>query len=61
MINVHARIQKGPTLIRFFWGSEAPKTIKSGQLSACQRNALEMVFRWRADNDPPLNADLATL
>ena len=25
------------------------------------RPAIEMAFRWRADNDPPLNADLVAL
>ena len=35
----------------FFEWSEAPST-QSGQLSACQRNAIEMTFRWRADNGP---------
>ena len=44
---------------RFFKGSEAPKTTKSGQLSACQQNTIEMAFRWRADNGPLFDADLA--
>ena len=48
----------------FFWvfkGSEAPKNIKSGQLSACQRNAIEMAFRWWVDDAPTLNATLLAL
>ena len=35
-----------------FEGSEAPNTTISGQLSACQRNAIAMAFRWQADNGP---------
>ena len=33
----------------------------SGPSLARQRNAFEMVFRWRADNGPPLNAALVAL
>ena len=33
-------------LFCFFEGSEAPKTTISGQISAYQRNAIEMAFRW---------------
>ena len=29
--------------------------------SACQRNDIEMVFRWRADSGPPLNTGLVAL
>ena len=54
-------VRGGPTLKRFFKRSEAPKITKSGQLSANHRNAIEMAFCWRADNGPPLNADLAAL
>ena len=39
----------------------ALKTTKSGQLSACQQEAIEMAFRLRANDGPPLNADLAAL
>ena len=49
--------QRGPNsdkfvfcLFCFFEGSDAPKTTISGQLSAYQRNAIEMAFRWRDDN-----------
>ena len=34
---------------------------KSGPSSARQRNAIEMAFRWHADNGPPLNAGLVAL
>ena len=34
---------------------------KSGPSSARQENAIEMAFRLRADNGPPLNAGLAAL
>ena len=33
-------------------------TSKSGPSSDCQRNAIEMAFRWRADDGPTLNAGL---
>ena len=36
-------------------GREDPDTTISGPLSACQRNAMQMEFRWRADDDPKLN------
>ena len=43
-----------PTLIIFFFGGggggEVSRTAKSGQLSACQRNAFEMAFHWWGDN-----------
>ena len=34
---------------------------KSGPSSVRQQNAIEMAFRWRADNGPPLNAGLVAL
>ena len=34
---------------------------KSVPSSARQRNAIEMTFRWRADNGPPLSAGLVAL
>ena len=34
---------------------------KSGPSSARQQNAIEMAFRWRADNGPQLNAGLVAL
>ena len=34
---------------------------KSGPSSARQRNAIEMEFRWRADNGPPLNVGFVAL
>ena len=49
--------QRGPNSDKFFCvsfviieGSDAPKTTISGQLLAYQRNAIEMAFRWHADN-----------
>ena len=34
---------------------------KFGPSSARQRNAIEMAFRWRADDGPTLNASLVAL
>ena len=50
----------GPTLKTFLVeeGTEDPNTTKSGPLSACQQNAILMVFRWRANDGPTLNAGL---
>ena len=42
-------------------GREDPNTNISGPSSARQRNAISMAYRWRADNGPPLYADLAAL
>ena len=42
-------------------GWEDPNTTISGPSSARQQNAIEMAFRWHADNDPPLNAGLVAL
>ena len=42
----------------FYEGREDPNTTKSGPSSARQRNAIEMAFRWRADNGQTLNAGL---
>ena len=40
----------------FSWlGGTDPYTTISGPLSSRQRNAIEMVFRWRADVGPTLN------
>ena len=30
---------------------------KNGALPACQRNAIRMAFRWRADSGPRLDSD----
>ena len=49
-------VRMGSTLIIFF-----RTATKSGQLTACQQNAIEKVFRWQANNGPQLNADLAAL
>ena len=50
----------GPTLKTFLVeeGTEDPNTTKSGPLSARQQNAILMVFRWRANDGPTLNAGL---
>ena len=53
-------VRGGPSLIRFYFrGERLQRHPKRGQLSACQRNAIEMAFCWRADNGQPFNADLA--
>ena len=39
-------------------GWEDPNTTLSGPSSTRQRNAIEMAFRWRADDGPTLNAGL---
>ena len=38
-----------------------PNTTISGPSTARQRNAIKMVFRWRADNGLTLNAGLVAL
>ena len=49
----------GPTLTRFFnEGREDQTATKSGPLSALQRNAIKMAFRWQADDGPTLDAGL---
>ena len=42
-------------------GREDPNTTISGPSSACQRNAIEMAFRWRTDDGPTLNAGFVSL
>ena len=42
------------------WREDRNST-ENGPSSARQRNAIEMAFRWRADNGPPLNAGLVAL
>ena len=42
-------------------GSEDPNNNISGPLSARQGNAIQMAFRWRANDGPTLNADLVAL
>ena len=42
-------------------GSEDPNTTKSGPSSARQPNAIKMLFSWRADDVPSLNAGLVAL
>ena len=41
-------------LVDEWW--EGPNTSINGPSSASQRNAIKMAFRWRADDDPTLNA-----
>ena len=40
---------------------EDPNTTISGSLSARQRSAIYMAFRWRADDGPKLKAGLVAL
>ena len=42
-------------------GTEDPNTAINGPSSARQRNAIEMAFRWRADDGPTLNAGWVAL
>ena len=42
-------------------GREDPNTTISGPLSARQRNAIEIAFRWLADDDQTLNVGLVVL
>ena len=37
-------------------GRENPNTTISGPFLTSQRNAIEMAFRWHADDGPTLNA-----
>ena len=37
---------------------EVSNTTKSGPSLSCQRNTIQMVFRWLADGGPTLNAGL---
>ena len=51
--------------VRFFYiffdeGRKDPNKTISGPSLALQRNAILMAFRWRADYDQTLNADLLT-
>ena len=54
--------QRGSNFDKFFFlllvdeGREYPNTTISGPSLARQRNAIEMAFRWRADDGPTLNA-----
>ena len=57
-------VRGGPNLITFFLvveGLEDPNSTINGPSSARQRNAIEMAFRWRADDGPTLNASLVAL
>ena len=54
-------VRGGPTFTTIFLvdeGKEDPNTTISGPSSARQRNAIEMAFRWRADDGPTLGAGL---
>ena len=64
--------QRGSNLTAFFFffcfffvfylvdeGRDGPNTTKSGPSSARQRNAIQMTFRWRADDGQTLNAGFA--
>ena len=55
-------VRGGPNLIFLIdGGREDPNTTLIWPASARQRNAIEMAFRWRADDGPTLNAGLVTL
>ena len=63
MIQLHARIQQvlpeGVQLLTTFYFDEGkvdPNSTKSGPSSSHQRHAIEMAFRWRADDGPTLNS-----
>ena len=70
-ISQHAWIQKvffrgGPSFFMFFFflvdqGREDPNTAINGPSLARQQYAILMVFRWRADDGPTLNAGLVAL
>ena len=63
-------VRGGPNLMFSFFsfffflaveGLDDPNITINGPSSACQRNAIEMAFRWRADDGPTLNASLVAL
>ena len=53
-------VRGGPNLITIFFlvdgGIEGQKNTLIAPSLACQKNAFEMAFRWRADDGPKLNA-----
>ena len=61
--------QRGPNLRTFFFffflggggGLVDPNTALIVPSSARQQNAIDMAFRWRADDGPTLNAGLVAL
>ena len=59
------RIQKvlseGTQLFLVDWGIERPNTALIGPSSGRQRNAIEMAFRWQADDGPTLYAGFVAL
>ena len=67
----HARSQialsEGPGVqlwrvcFQFDDGRKDPNTTISGPSSARQRNAISMLFRWRVDDGPTMNAGLVAL
>ena len=60
-------VRGGRNLITFYflvdgiWGIEDPKIDINGPSSARQRNAIEMAYRWRADDGPTLDAGFVAL
>ena len=50
-------VRGGPTLTTIFF----PFFKKNGPSSTRQQNAIDMAFRWRADDGSPLNAGLVAL
>ena len=55
------RVSNFDNLLLVVAGREDPNTTISGQSSALQRNAIQMAFRWRADDSTTLNAGLVAL
>ena len=55
------RVDPTLTMFAFYSGREDPNTTIDGPLSARQRNAIEMAFRWRVDVGPTLKAGLVAL
>ena len=56
--------QRGSNFDVFFLfdeGRKDPNTTISGPSMASQRNAVQIVFRWQADDGPTLNAGLVAL
>ena len=52
-------VRGGPNFIKTFLvdrGKEDPNTAINGPSSARQRNAINIAFRWRADDGPTLKA-----
>ena len=53
--------QRGSNTDQVFFLVDGMERMESGLTSVSQQNAIEMAFRWRADNGPPMNAGLVAL